>query len=73
VSIEQWGARKRRFQKGLRREMKRQGYSYRQLAERAQMDHSAIWRIAKGQRTPGDDTARKIAKALDVPLGELIA
>lgn len=46
--------------------------SLRALAELAGIDFSYISRLEKGSHTPSRDTVIKIAKALDIPVNELM-
>ena len=55
----------------MKREEK--GWSIRELAEKAGIDHSQIARMEKGERAnPSASTLRAIATALHVPITELL-
>lgn len=49
-----------------------QSISMGQLAEAVGTTRSHIWAIEKGQRTPRHDLAHKIAKALNVDVGNFL-
>ena len=72
VTLERWEADKHRFRPALRRLMRRSGYSYGVLGERAGLDKGHVWRIVSGDRSPKFETARKLARAFDTNVGEMI-
>ena len=50
----------------------RRGWSLPQLAERANVNHSTIWKIEEGKTSnPGAETLRKLSGALGVDLSEI--
>ena len=50
----------------------RQGWTQRQLAERARISPEAVWTIENGRKHPRAATARLLADALGVGQGELL-
>ena len=59
---------------GLRLRVVRQkkGFSLRDLAAKAKVDFSTIYRIEAGKVIPRLDTLERLAKALGVPVTELL-
>jgi len=56
----------------LRSFRERRNWSLTQLAERASVDHSTIWKIENGKTpNPGAETLRKLSGALGVDLSEI--
>jgi transcriptional regulator with XRE-family HTH domain len=51
---------------------KAKGLSRAALAERAGLHQTYIGLLERGQRSPNLDTAKAVAKALDLPLADLI-
>jgi transcriptional regulator with XRE-family HTH domain len=49
-----------------------QGYSLRRLAEKVGMSYVALFRLERGETDPRLGTLRKLAKALNVTVAELI-
>jgi len=56
----------------LRRIRDAQGYSLRALAERVGMAYPALFRLESGEADPRLSTLRKLAKALNVTVADLI-
>jgi transcriptional regulator with XRE-family HTH domain len=53
---------------------KRDGRCYRQIAKAAGLNQSVVWRVFNGRtRRPSVQTVAKLAAALGVPAGTLIA
>lgn len=55
----------------LDRALKRNGITPKKLADRTGLSQSMISRIRSGERTPSLPSAVKIARALDIDIGEL--
>lgn len=51
---------------------KGQGITRAQLAKKAELDPSQLWRIETGRATPYDSTLGRIARALGVPVAALL-
>ena len=49
------------------------GLTRTQLAKRADLDRTQLWRIETGRVTPYDSTVGRLAGALGVPVRELLA
>lgn len=47
------------------------GLTRSEMARRAQLDPSQLWRIETGRATPREDTAIRLARAVGVPLDAL--
>jgi transcriptional regulator with XRE-family HTH domain len=62
-----------RFGENLKRARKRGGYSQEGLAVRASLHRTEVGLLERGERMARIDTALKLAGAVDVPLGELLA
>jgi transcriptional regulator with XRE-family HTH domain len=57
----------------LKRLRERKGISQLALAKRAKVAQAYIWELEAGQKkNPGIETLRKLAKALGVPVTELL-
>lgn len=52
---------------------KSQGLTRSQLARRAELDRSQLWRIETGAAKPYDSTVGRLARALSVPVSALLA
>jgi transcriptional regulator with XRE-family HTH domain len=61
-----------RFGANLTYERNRRALTMRELAERAQMHSSEISRLERGQRDPQLSTVIRIARALEIPMVELL-
>jgi transcriptional regulator with XRE-family HTH domain len=61
-----------KFGENLRRLRESQGLSIRTLAGKAEVGYVSIFRIEAGQQDPTLSMLRRIAKALDVTVSELI-
>ena len=57
----------------IRKHRKAKGLSQEALAERADIHHTHVGLIERGERTPGLDVAQRVARALGFPLSALIA
>ena len=55
------------FGKWLSREIDQRGWTQSELARRCRVSHVTISRVVTGERNPGQDLCKKIAKALEVP------
>lgn len=62
-----------RFAENLRRARRRADLSQEELGSRSSLHRTAIGLLEKGARMPRIDTVIKLATALEVPPGELIA
>jgi transcriptional regulator with XRE-family HTH domain len=62
-----------RFGANLRRARKRTGLSQEAVALRAAVHRTEVGMLERGERTPGIDTALKVAGAVGVPLADLLA
>lgn len=51
---------------------KGQGLTRSQLAKKAELDPSQLWRIETGRATPYDSTIGRLAHALGVPVAALL-
>lgn len=60
------------FADRIKKEMERQGLSYRQLADKMEMTTTTIFRYAKGQRIPRANEILKAANALGVTCDYLL-
>ena len=49
-----------------------QGYSLRKMADKVEMSYVALFRLEDGETDPRLSTLRKLAKALNVTVAELI-
>jgi transcriptional regulator with XRE-family HTH domain len=56
----------------LRKIRAAKGYSLRRLADRVSMSYVALFRLERGETDPRLGTLRKLAKALNVRVAELI-
>jgi transcriptional regulator with XRE-family HTH domain len=56
----------------LRKIRERQGYSIRALAEKVGMAYPALFRLESGEADPRLSTLRRLAKALNVTVADLI-
>jgi transcriptional regulator with XRE-family HTH domain len=56
----------------LRQIRERQGYSIRALAEKVGMAYPALFRLESGEADPRLSTLRRLAKALNVTVADLI-
>ena len=56
----------------LRQIREAQGYSLRVLADKVSMAYPALFRLESGEADPRLSTLRKLAKALNVTVAELI-
>jgi transcriptional regulator with XRE-family HTH domain len=56
----------------LRSLRERRGYSQADLAERAEMTQAAVSHLESGRRTPMMRTLYRLARALEVPVGDLL-
>ena len=64
----------RRIGAVIRRLRTRRGLTQDQLAARSGLTQSGLSKLEAGERpNPGMTTLKKLAKALDVPVGELLA
>jgi len=61
------------FGKHLKRLRESIGLSQRQLALKAGISNTEIWRLEKGERKPSLQTLNKLSLALNVPLHDLLA
>jgi transcriptional regulator with XRE-family HTH domain len=61
------------FGTNLRRARKDAGLSQEALGHRADFHPTEVNRIERGRRNPGLLTIVKLAKALDIPAGDLLA
>jgi transcriptional regulator with XRE-family HTH domain len=61
------------FGANLRAARNRAGLSQEALGHRADFHPTEVTRIEKGRRNPGLLTIVKLAKALDIPAGDLLA
>jgi transcriptional regulator with XRE-family HTH domain len=61
------------FGANLRAARKRAGLSQEALGHRADFHPTEVTRIEKGRRNPGLLTIVKLAKALNIPAGDLLA
>jgi transcriptional regulator with XRE-family HTH domain len=52
---------------------KSQGLSRSELARRADLDRTQVWRIETGVAVPYDSTVGRLARALSVPVSALLA
>ncbi len=67
------------FKSNMRRELRMltrireaKGYSLRRLADKVSMSYVALFRLERGETDPRLGTLRKLAKALNVTVAELI-
>lgn len=60
------------FADRLKKEIERQGFSYRQLADKMHMTTTTLFRYAKGQRIPRANEILKAANALGVTCDYLL-
>ena len=56
----------------LKQLREKQGYSIRALAEKVGMAYPALFRLERGEADPRLSTLRRLAKALDVTVAEII-
>lgn len=61
-----------RFEANLRRARQRSGLSQEAVALRASLHRTEVGMLERGERTPGIDTALKVAGAVGVPLADLL-
>jgi transcriptional regulator with XRE-family HTH domain len=57
----------------VRRIRQAQGYSLRHLAQKVGMSHVTLFRLEIGETDPRLGTLRKVAKALNITVADLIA
>ncbi|MFB6512886.1 helix-turn-helix domain-containing protein [Streptomyces virginiae] len=55
----------------IRRQREEQGHGLRKFAEAAQIDHSYLSRIERGQRNPQPEVMKRIASALGVRITDI--
>ncbi len=60
------------FSQVVRRHREKRDLSRAALAEKSGLHQTYVGLLERGERSPNLDTAKAIAKALDVPLGKLI-
>lgn len=65
-------AEKQSLGSNIRRERERRGISQRKLALMTGTSRSYLWKLETGQADVGLDVLCRVAKALDVPVRELI-
>lgn len=61
------------FNRILREKRREQGLSQEALSELAEVDRTYVGLLERGKRSPGLDSAKKLAAGLNLPLSELIA
>jgi transcriptional regulator with XRE-family HTH domain len=59
------------FAAALRRERDRRGWSVAELAGRAGLCRTSVWKLEAGLRAPTWATVQALARALGVPAGRL--
>jgi XRE family transcriptional regulator, regulator of sulfur utilization len=60
------------FGRNMRAERKRQGLTQEEVGHTADLDRTEISRLERGKREPRLGTIVKVARALEIPAGQLL-